>query len=139
VKRSRLARKAGLRSGGKTLARGAGLKRGTSRLTRTAMKPHRPKPKPWACEPLRAYVRSLPCVVPGCLGKSQACHVRSRGAGGVDFWNLYPGCARHHLFEEHGLMGQRGFEALHRLNLHQIAWQVSRDFLLRAPGDADHA
>ena len=52
-----------------------------------------------------AWVRTQPCALRGkpehhCIGLVQACHLKSRGAGGDDFKNLYPGCKTAHA-EQH--------------------------------------
>lgn len=40
-------------------------------------------------------IRAIPCII--CGRKSDACHIRSIGAGGGDeLYNLWPGCRYHH-------------------------------------------
>jgi hypothetical protein len=59
-----------------------------------------------------AFVRSQPCILMGrshflagiragefrhiCWNRTEACHVKSRGAAGSDRANLYPGCRAAH-------------------------------------------
>jgi len=63
------------------------------------------------------WVRSLPCLLRGehvCWGPVQVCHVKSRGAGGVDHGNVVPMCAGAH--DEQG-RGIQSFERKHGLDL----------------------
>ena len=73
------------------------------------------------------WVRTFPCVI--CLkhgltqtSKTQACHVKSRGAGGVDRGNCYPGCGAHH--DEQGSKGFRHMERKYGMNLANVALQL---------------
>lgn len=48
-----------------------------------------------------AFIRTLPCALKGhpehyCAGNVQACHLKSRGAGGDDYANLFPACLAGH-------------------------------------------
>jgi hypothetical protein len=53
-------------------------------------------------EALLAEVRQQPCAVAGCRGRSQAAHIKSKGAyGGDTEENLMPLCQNHHEFEQH--------------------------------------
>lgn len=81
----------------------------------------------------RAFIRTQQCVLAGrsrqsvlafwyphhCMGRVQACHVKSRGAGGADIGNLYPGCAGAH--DEQGRIGVKAFEKRWRVKLEHIA------------------
>lgn len=72
-----------------------------------------------------SWLRTLPCCIPGRhLGMVQACHVMSRGRGGVDFGNTYPGCAGHHA-EQHTI-GMKAFEAKYGLDLTETAQYLGR-------------
>jgi hypothetical protein len=45
---------------------------------------------------LKKKIKSQPCIVCG-NSKVDACHIRSKGAGGPDEeWNLVPMCREHH-------------------------------------------
>lgn len=73
------------------------------------------------------YIRSFPCVI--CLkhglnqkSRTQACHVKSRGAGGIDRGNTYPGCGEHH--DEQGMKGFRHMEKKYGMNLANVALQL---------------
>lgn len=62
----------------------------------------------------RAFIRSLPCVLafepsaPGhhhshdCTSHTRCCHLKSRGSGGKDEGNMWPGCDAAHA-EQHRL------------------------------------
>lgn len=65
---------------------------------------------------LLAYVRTLPCIlrtirVTGgpCEGITEAAHLKSRGAGGADKFNVIPLCTKHHR-EQHRI-GIQSFAA----------------------------
>ena len=74
------------------------------------------------------WIRTFPCVI--CLkhlghmngGKTQACHIKSRGAGGVDRGNCVPMCARHH--DEQGMKGFRHMVKKYGVNLANVALQL---------------
>lgn len=86
-----------------------------------------PKPEPRAKKPRKpltskggperdtarmVYVGTLPCVACESVGliqrsRSQADHIRSRGAGGKEVGNLWPLCAKHH--DERHIKGLRRF------------------------------
>lgn len=54
-------------------------------------------------EPLRDYVRSLPCILAGlvdrngkphvCKGPVVCCHLKTKGSAGGDDDNVFPGCS----------------------------------------------
>lgn len=54
------------------------------------------------CEPLRVFLRGLPCILVGrvnrdgephkCNGPVVVCHLKTRGSGGPDLENTFPGC-----------------------------------------------
>ena len=85
----------------------------------------------------RAFIRTQPCILGGpwrarlacdargrflehrCVGRIQACHVKSRGAGGKDVGNLYPGCALAH--DEQHRIGIPAFQKRWGINLAKIA------------------
>lgn len=91
-------------------------------------------PKPIKHDPKRnprhlAWIRTLPCAVPGCLLKAQAAHVRAPGTGGgmgmkpPDLWCVGL-CAAHH--REQHLIGHRAFDAKYGINLRAIAEELAR-------------
>ena len=93
----------------------------------------------------RDFIRGEPCILLGrweqrghhstwcgiepldrphdCVGRIQACHVKSRGAGGSDVANLYPGCAAAH-HEQHAI-GIPAFEARWGVNLAAAAERLA--------------
>lgn len=86
-----------------------------------ALPPPRARPR----EPLRDYVRSLPCVVPRCPRPPEACHVKTKRLG-HDRRNLYPACHLHHAEQhQHGI---RTFEAKYGLDLADVAAAVTAAF-----------
>jgi hypothetical protein len=113
-------------------------------LKRTRMKSRGPRTKKsggalfpkGVDEPYREWIRALPCILAGrtaqveswpmehrCLEPIQSCHVKSRGAGGGDRNNLYPGCVvAHH--QQH-LVGIRSFEHCWDVSLKTIARQLT--------------
>lgn len=63
------------------------------------------KPKRVINRALLDSIAALPCLV--CGGKSDPCHIKSRGAGGADNpENLLPLCRRHHS-ESHSMNWHR--------------------------------
>ena len=71
-----------------------------------------------------AFVASQPCVVCRTYGmtqrsKTQADHVRTRGAGGGERGNLWPLCARHH--DERHRLGLKSFQYEYALDAKEIA------------------
>ena len=92
-------------------------------------------------EARRAHVRTFPCVA--CLASgdeqftpTQACHLRSRGAGGADAANLWPGCERHHI-EQH-VLGVQTFQRRHRLNLARVCERIERAYQAGATPTQEH-
>jgi hypothetical protein len=65
-------------------------------------------------EAYREWIRSLPCVVSGKRGV-EACHVRSRGAGGCDRENLVP--LTPELHREQHRIGIKSFQAKYETDL----------------------
>jgi len=127
-------------------------KRAPKGLKRSRMKSRGPRSKksgrnlfPKSVRPeYRDYIRGQPCILTGrfwwksgyawqichghtCVGRIQSCHVTSRGAGGADFANLYPGCAAAH-HEQHAI-GIKAFSARWGVDLKKIAEQLYHDFL----------
>ncbi len=87
--------------------------------------------------PLAVYVRTLPCDVCGLPGPSQACHVRTRGAGngawitlpgGLVVGNIYAGCAACHREEGRGRLT---FQRVNGVDLAVAAVRHGYDFLTR--------
>jgi hypothetical protein len=72
-----------------------------------------------------AWIRTLPCSVLGCNGKSEAAHVRMVDTGGgmnlkpADWWTV-PLCHHHHINELHRT-SHAEFDAKYGLNLHALA------------------
>lgn len=112
-----------------------------------------PKPKRLYVPDYRAYLRELPCLLAGETPcecgpyldvarkriATRFCHVRSRGAGGSDPANGWPGCDFHH-GEQHRL-GIKTFEHRHRAalggrTLKHIARELWRDWPERAAWEA---
>ena len=96
-------------------------------------------------EGLRAFVRGERCILYGsftprdwhygdarpivwhkCTGGTEACHVKNRGAGGVDRNNLYPGCAWAH--DEQHRIGIRSFEKRWDIDLKAEAVKLWREY-----------
>jgi hypothetical protein len=78
-----------------------------------------------------AWIRTLPCVVPGCTGTSEAAHVRLVDTGGgmglkpPDWWTV-PACggpSGHHA-EQHRI-GHKAFDAKYGLDSRAIAEQLA--------------
>jgi hypothetical protein len=85
-------------------------------------------------EPYREHVRGLPCILIGlaehrCRGGVEACHVKSRGAGGTDRGNLLPICSRGH--SESHTIGRFTFERKYGFELAAVAKQIECAFVLR--------
>ena len=86
-------------------------------------------------EERREHIRGLPCVLSGrwsratphaiqrthvCIGTVRACHLKSRGSGGKDAGNMWPGCDGAH--EQQHRLGIPAFEAKWNINLaHECA------------------
>lgn len=71
-----------------------------------------------------AWIRTLPCAVPGCIEKSQAAHVRQGTGGGMgmkpdDRWTL-PLCGALHHPEQHRI-GHRAFDLKYDIDSRGIA------------------
>lgn len=83
-----------------------------------------PKKPPVVDEAFREWIRNQPCVALGaaCLGPVDACHVKSRGAGGADPKNLFSACRKHHA-EQHTL-GIKSFGAKYGFSLPRVAQQI---------------
>ena len=92
-------------------------------------------------EPYRAFIRTLPCVLwvrdpcecGGFLRVSskryatEACHLKSRGAGGGDEpGQLWPGCQKHH--QESHTLGRKSFERKYAISLTAIAAELWEQF-----------
>ena len=72
-----------------------------------------------ASEDYKAYVRTLPCTVCRKPAPSEAHHVKSRGAGGVEVKNLLPLCLEHHNFWH--TMGRKTFARIFNINPGPVA------------------
>lgn len=86
------------------------------------------------------HCASLPCVA--CLvtgrrqeSRTQADHIRTRGAGGKEVGNLWPLCAHHH--DERHRVGLTTFEAMHNLNAEKAGQDV--EYLYRLQADVREA
>lgn len=89
--------------------------------------PRATRPDPNKNSPHLEWIRSLQCSVSGCLGRSEAAHVRMNTGGGV---GKKPGpqwaislCHAHHL-EQHSI-GHREFDAKYGLNSRALAEQLA--------------
>lgn len=90
-------------------------------------------PKPTKLVPntaLRTHIENMPCLVPGCPNKSTYHHLRSRGAGGKDEFNLLPLCIFEHHTSGIHTMTDNEFEQEHNLpDLKSLAIVLSVGFL----------
>ena len=73
------------------------------------------------------WIRTLPCLVCG-SHPVQACHAKSRGAGGTSR-HLVPMCPKHH--REQHMVGVQTFNADHRIDLLAEAEHYHAAWLLR--------
>lgn len=106
MKRTRLARRTGLKGGRVPAKRDARLRaRGRSRF---------PKRR---CPDYVAWIATLPCLLgnQACFGSVVAAHVKTRGAGGDDVGNALPLCRDHH--DEQHRIGIQTFQARYGLDL----------------------
>ena len=65
-------------------------------------------------------VRAMPCLVPGCMQRVEACHARARGMGGAkgSWRDLVPLCREHHEEAgEHRTSKRHAFELRHGVSL----------------------
>lgn len=99
-----------------------------------------PKPVRRKDPELLAWIRQQPCLLwgipePDCGGMldvvkkryaSEACHVKSRGAGGDDVQNVVPLCGKHH--QEQHRIGIKSFQKRWHINLSAIAKAYDRRF-----------
>lgn len=77
----------------------------------------------------RKFIRSLYCVVPGCVKiNGECCHLRLSTDGGGSLkpsdWWTYPGCSEHHA-ESHRI-GEASFQAKYKLDLRAICLALAR-------------
>ena len=125
MKRGKPLRRCRLKSGGTALKRTTPLKaKGRARFPRGVD------------EDFRAYVREQPCCIGsdstegGCYWwgalpahrnayLNEACHVKTRGAGGGDRGNMVSMCKGHH--REQHIVGIRSFERVHAVDLKALA------------------
>ena len=73
-------------------------------------------------------VRSLPCLVPGCMQRVEACHARARGMGGAkgSWRDLVPLCREHHEEAgEHRTSKRHAFELRHGVSLTLAAAELA--------------
>ena len=81
-------------------------------------------------KPLRSrshldFIRSLPCVIPGCKRKAEAAHIGPRGLSQkADYNRTVPLCAHHHR-EQHQL-GRRRFEAHYGVDLNAVIERLTQ-------------
>ena len=107
------------------------------RSSRTPIRARRkdPKRRRFAgrrCKPFREWVAEQRCVLRDsfghyCLGTVQCCHVKSRGAGGSDVGNCFPGCAVAHT-RQHD-MGIDSFQHYYDVDLPLIAARLAQSWL----------
>lgn len=115
------------------------VKRGVKKVSKGARFPH------LVNEPLRKYVRGLPCVIAGLTdgnGYAHKCammdgrplivvaHLKTRGAGGADDENCFPACAWAH-FSQEGRTKE--FEARWGIKLAAICRRVTARFYREYP------
>lgn len=121
-------RKTPLRPGTKGITRKSQPKRTRTQLpARNPARLKRLKAEQYGGPEYLAYVTAQPCVV--CRERPcEACHRKSRGAGGT--WrDLFPGCMRHHR-EQHDI-GIASFEARYGLDLEAVCAELVRRFEAR--------
>lgn len=85
----------------------------------------------------RAYVRRHVCIVPGCDGVPQFCHIRAGLPANTPSWARpgpgrksydafgFPACPQHHPFDQHQ-HGEREFERRYGVNLLKEALDLAR-------------
>ena len=83
------------------------------------------------CPAYRAWIRTFPCVVPGCPRLTVCCHVKSQGAAGDDVGDCFPGCRAHH--DEQHAHGLDTFQVQYGLDLEAISAAYGRLWALRPP------
>lgn len=91
-------------------------------------------------EARRQYIRGLSCILSlhkdadnrphRCDSIVLACHVKSRGSGGKDAGNMFPGCNA--VNQEHGRIGTIGFERKHGVALSVVAARLERVYVSEA-------
>ena len=113
MKRSPLRRKAALRPGSRRMKRSP-LKRVNARRKRERFE------RAYGSVARVLWYRSCACVVPGCPGRSEYAHVRSRGAGGTADDGV-PACNAHHRLLHR--LGVRLFNAMFGIDLADLAAQ----------------
>lgn len=84
------------------------------------------------CPEYLAYLRTRRCVVCSRKGwqqmtRTQAAHVRSRGAGGVDLGNAISLCGEHH--HQQGFLGRVTFQELYGISMADEAARQTLAFL----------
>lgn len=122
------------------ITRSAPLRRGDSKLERRTR--IRPINRERAAKKFErnfgekaSFVRSLPCLVSGCLVPSQAAHARARGMGGAkgDSTVLVPLCWQHHdEAGEYRTSDRAAFEARYGLDLMVIAGELEAQWQARS-------
>ena len=109
------------------LARRTPLKR-TQWIRRSSRSTHAPKARrrrnPARSRAYLDWIRSQPCTVDGCLGRSQAAHTGEHGLGmKAPDWDAIPLCAEHHLWEfpeSWHRLGREAFEARYSVNIDAV-------------------
>jgi hypothetical protein len=132
--------------------------RHTPQLTRSPMRKNGPRTKrtggnlfpDGVDEARREFIRSLPCILTDrccyakggiplahiCVGPRQACHVKSRGSGGVDKANMYPGCSAAH--DQQGIIGIPAFNKMWGLDLKFMAEEYEQIYVETRLGGVPH-
>lgn len=75
------------------------------------------------------WVRSLPCIVPGCRQLSENAHIIGDGAGRkADADKIVPLCVMHHRSGQYALhhLGREEFEGTHMVDLGALALDTER-------------
>ena len=105
------------------------LKRSALKRIKRLTAKGKPRFKVGRDEAFLAWIRHHPCTIGRmgvCRWPSDAAHVRSRGAGGLDAGNVVPLCPIHHA-EQHRI-GIRSFEKNHGVDLKAEAERLAREY-----------
>jgi hypothetical protein len=107
------------------------MPRRSSRIKARGRPKHRVSGKP--DEAYRDWIRAQRCCISGKRGV-EACHVKSRGAGGTDRGNLVPLTRDLHASQHY--MGIQSFQALHGVDLAAIACALDARYERETKGAA---
>jgi hypothetical protein len=80
-----------------------------------------------------AWIRTLPCVVPGCRGRAEAAHCGARGLSQkASDTNAIPMCAHHH--REYHQFGRRKFETRYCIHIERLIQRLNQKPFIRVLG-----